>query len=458
MRMFLIIFATFALSSSLSIAKKESPDRLSNGSPFFAEEDRSLPRNLIVFSYKGVTELLPPEKQGIFKIIESLIEEGPSNTQIKEHHKNLFLNGTELSAHSEYGLFKIYLQTPPEKTDFSLHLLKQTLTHLRIGEDDFNRAKDKVNAEINTSFESMKSVILYFSIKDLFNYIPQVMNGSTSPLSFNTITHEDLKKYLPLIIDPKNLFVSYVGPTSKTKIQKNIEVVFKKDLQKKFSHHKRLELPPPVITGQKYTLIHKENATDNQIFILYPQQIKHGSVSWYEATVLQHLLGGGLGSALNKTLRVERGLTYGASSRWSGLNFPYWYIATFGGLQQTKPLLKGIDEVLLNFISTPSTDENFEASIEILLNAFQAGRELAYDRISSLAAYYANNLNPQVLEEFPVKIKNIKKSQVESFKKELQYQNAAVYLMGNKDFLTKTLLELGVKTEDIRIVNFDQIR
>ena len=155
---------------------------------------------------------------------------------------------------------------------------------------------------------------------------------------------------------------------------------------------------------------------------------------------------------------MERGLTYGASSRWSGLNFPYWYIATFGGLQQTKPLLKGIDEVLLNFISTPSTDENFEASIEILLNAFQAGRELAYDRISSLAAYYANNLNPQVLEEFPVKIKNIKKSQVESFKKERQYQNAAVYLMGNKDFLTKTLLELGVKTEDIRIVNFDQIR
>nr|HPI41875.1 insulinase family protein [Pseudobdellovibrionaceae bacterium] len=256
----------------------------------------------------------------------------------------------------------------------------------------------------------------------------------------------------------KTLFVSFVGPTDPLLIKKNIESVFKDQLKAPYVKPLRKKLTPVNIKNRKYTLIHKEDATDNQIFILFPQSFEYGSPQWYQASLLQQLLGGGLGSALNKTLRVERGLTYGASSRMSGLNFPYWYINTFGGLKQTLPLLKGIDEVLTKFLTTPSEQVLFDSSVEISLNAFQAGRELAIDRIGSQAAHYANHLDYRVIEEYPKKLKNLKKEEVENFKKQLQSKNAAVYLMGNKDFLKKTLLELGVNETDIRVVNKAEIR
>ncbi len=447
----ILFFETFSLAIN-------TPDHFKNSAPFFAEQDLSIPRNVIIFSFKGVTEKVPANKQGVFTLLEKMIEEGPSTISTKEYKKNLFLNGTAISAGSEYGLFKIYIEAPPQNTLPALSLLKETLSNLRTTEEDFSRFKSRGLSELNTSFEKMSTVITYFGVKDFFKYAPETMNGRTSPTSFEKLQLSDLKDKLPQILNYKKLFISYVGPTPSKNLKQNIETVFKSELKTHYQNSPRKKLQEPSLENHKYTVVHKEDATDNQIFILFPQSLAYGSPAWYSETLLQQILGGGLGGDLNKTLRVERGLTYGAYSRLSSQNFPIWYISTFGGLQQTKPLLKGIDEVLSKFVSSPSEKEAFDSAVEITLNAFQASRELALDRMSSQAFHYANDLDYKVIQNFPQKISNIKKDSMESFKTQLQIKNAAYYLMGNQVFLKKVLMELGVKASDIRVVNSAEIR
>jgi zinc protease len=103
-------------------------------------------------------------------------------------------------------------------------------------------------------------------------------------------------------------------------------------------------------------LINKEDAKETTFFIGAPG-ISRNNPDFVAIDVVNTLFGGRFTSMLNDELRVNTGLTYGASSRWSPLkNAGSFYITTFTAGKTTEAALDTAISVL-NKLHSRGVDE-----------------------------------------------------------------------------------------------------
>jgi zinc protease len=437
---------------------EEKLESLSNGSPFFGSEDKSLPRSIYLFSFQGGPKRFPAEKQGIVSVLLELYNDGPKDLSVKAYNQQLFELGAEINYSSGANGFEVIVKTLPANQAKVFELVRRTLKNPRSEKFDFEKAHASILASLKAKFENMRAVIYYFAPLDLMSYNPLILAGQTSPTSFAKITYKEVKENLSSLATFDTLFVSYIGADPVSSAKALVNTVFAEDLKKTYVRPAIERTPIVKIEGLKYTVIDKPGATDNQFLIFYPQSVKRDSAEWLQAKMTMDLLGGGLHGALGKTLRVERGLTYGAQSAFNNQGWPYWYIWTFGGVEQTKGLLQGIPEVTEKYQKATLTPALLAESKARVLNDFKSSTELPQDLLIQKSWYYHNAYDATFLSRYENELKNISLSQVAGFRKSLQTKNAAIYLMGDQKVLLPILQSLGVESKLVRVVTLSEIK
>ncbi len=441
-----------------SSAFSATTGKLKNGTPFFGDQDTSLPRNTLLLAFQGGAGVLSLEQQGIALILKEILKEGPADQTLSQFKQKLFELGAEIDTGSEPNMLDVIVRAPPAEQEAALDLLKQTLEKPRISEEDFKTYHAKVLAGLKTKFEDMRSVIFYFAPRDLMGDIKQLRTGDTSPASFEKISYNDFKAAVPKLLNYQSLFVSYVGPEPVTKAQDQVQSVFAAQLKAPYKKWK-VEIPNPVkLKSNRYTVIDKPGATDNQIVFLFPQKVKRDSPQWQVALATMDTLGGGLHGQLGKVLRSERGLTYNASSAFSSTQLPYWLVWTFGGLEKTTPLLTGVPEVVEKYKTVQLTGEQLTESKARILNGFKTTTELPKDRLAMMGWYYGNALPTNMIDLFPKYLDQVNLKAVDSFRKSLQSKTASIYVMGDKEKVLPMLESIGVKKDAVRIVPVAEIQ
>ncbi len=432
--------------------------KLKSGNPFFAEKDTSLPRNILLLSFQGGPAALPEEQQGVIAILKEILKEGPADQTTAQFKQELFELGAEIDVISESNMFEVILMAPPAEQEKALGLLKQTLENPRVSEEHFKEYHAKVLAGIKTKFEDMRKVIFYFGPRDFMGPVKQLRVGETSPASFEKITFQDFKNAIPKVLDFQGLFVSAIGPSSPDETAAQVQKVFAQQLKKPYKRWKAEKLNPPKLAKNTCTLIDKPGATDNQILFIFPQKVRRDSPEWPVSQVTMDLLGGGLHGRLGKTLRSERGLTYNAGSAFSSTLLPYWIATTFGGLEQTKPLLTGVPEVVDSFKKADLTADEISESKARLLNGFKTATELPKDRLSMRGWYYGNDLPTDLLEKYPQRLEQVSLKTAGAFHKALQSKSVAIYVMGDKAKVLPMLEAIGIEKDHVKVISVSDIK
>jgi zinc protease len=252
--------------------------------------------------------------------------------------------------------------------------------------------------------------------------------------------------------------VDYVGPETVAKAKTQVQATFSEQLKGKYKRWKVEQLAPAKLARNTYTLIDKPGATDNQIMFIFPQKVKRDSPEWQVSQVTMDTLGGGLHGRLGKVLRSERGLTYHAGSNFSSTLMPYWLVWTFGGLEQTKPLLTGVPEVIEAYKKSSLSAEDLKESKARLMNSFQTGMELPKDRLMMKGWFYANGLPTDLAERFPKNLAKVDLKNLATFRQNLQSKTAAVYVMGDKAKVLPMLEAIGTNKDKVRIVPVSEIQ
>ncbi len=453
MKKLILILLTALVQQSVFAAEK-----MKNGAPFFGETDQSLPRNILLLSFQGGPAAISTAQQGAVAILKEILKEGPADQTMSQFKQELFELGAEIETSTAPNMFQVILMVPPAQEVRALELLKQTLEKPRTSEADFKEYHAKVLAGIKTKFEDMRSVIFYFGPRDLMKDSKQLRIGDTSPASLEKLTYADFKAALPKILDYQGLFISYIGPEAVAQAKANVQAAFADKMKASYKRWKVEEQNPVDLKENRYTLIDKPGATDNQILILHPSLVKRDSPQWQVSQITMDTLGGGLHGRLGKVLRSERGLTYGASSSYSSQLLPYWLVWTFGGLEQTKPLLTGVPEVIAAYKTAPLTATDLAESKARLMNSFLSSTELPKDRLAMKGWYYGNGLPTDLAEKYPKRLAQADLKTVTVFQKSLQSKTAAVYIMGDKEKVLPMLEATGVKKESVRIVPVSDIQ
>ncbi len=160
------------------------------------------------------------------------------------------------------------------------------------------------------------------------------------------------------------------------------------------------ELPPvPAAQPTRILLVDRPGAVQSQIRLGQPS-ITRGHPYYHASRVFTQLYGGSFGSRLNKVIRVERGLTYGASGgfipqRFSGSFWTY----TFTRTATTAETVRALIDVISSMKDAPPTDEELAVAKSYLVGSFASGLETPQDVVAYAWLIEYNDLPEDYLQQ-----------------------------------------------------------
>ena len=465
-----ILWMGSVLGMFTSASAQAAELQLANNAPFAKEVYAALPRETVIVSFAGGASLIPKEKQGITSVLSDIFDEGPQGTRPDDFRKKLFLMNAAVGLSSDTRAMHLSVTAPQETLPAALALAAQTLEKLKLNSAEFGRSKAKVFAGRKASEDNMAYVARYFAFRNFFNYQPDTLTGEGSAKTIGGLSLGDVQKFAPQLLNKTHAFYTSAGPVPLDNVKVEIEKNF---LQKpanfayvpvKFEKAKILDATAGATAGalpeakvRPVTVINKKGATDNQVMMVLPLEMKRDGPEALDAEVVHEILGGGLSSRLGKTLRVERGLTYHASS-FVGSKLPVWGVYTFGGLFQTEDLLKGIDEVVEKFKAEKVPESDIREAVESAVTGHLESTELPSDRLFEKIRYRLYGLDVSFFENYLVNVSAVNAERVQAFQqKKVITQGGHLYIMGDKTKLLPILKKLGHAEKNVRVVEVSDI-
>jgi zinc protease len=141
------------------------------------------------------------------------------------------------------------------------------------------------------------------------------------------------------------------------------------------------DVPAPAPRDREVWVVDKPDATQVQVRIAVPALPRH-SPEYFPAVVANTILGGGFTSRLMEAIRVNRGLSYGARSRFSmSRSAGLFYVSSFTKVESTAELVEvALDEVR-RFRDEGPTAEELERAKGYLCGLFPLSLE-THDQIA----------------------------------------------------------------------------
>ncbi|HEX5137914.1 MAG TPA: pitrilysin family protein [Planctomycetota bacterium] len=144
-------------------------------------------------------------------------------------------------------------------------------------------------------------------------------------------------------------------------------------------------LPPFPEPGKfKIVVVDAPGAAQSEIRVGH-LAMGRGSADWHKGTVLSQILGGGFLSRLNDKLRVELGLTYGASGGFSASRFGGIFRAsTSTKTETTAEAVRAILDVLETLRAGPPTADEMDLARSDLVGSFAGRYETPQSRANAI--------------------------------------------------------------------------
>lgn len=452
----------FASQTSAQLAAPATEKTaLSNGAPLEVAPN-TIPRDTVVVSFMGGAGRIAKEKQGISGILFDVFREGPEGMTQEEYKDALFFANGSLYFRTDFRATYMVINAPPENLSQVMSLARDILAKPKLNAETFKASKERALTERSASDDSMSFVTRYFSTRDLFNYHPETLNDTGSVRTIRGLSLADAQKAAKSLFNWESAFYTATGPTRATALKTVIENSLwpTAEAQKPRVWKPVAFAPVPPLKGKNKTpsavVIHKPKATDNQVQFYFPLTLKLDSPEAHDANVAHEILGGGLTGDLGRVLRVERGLTYHASS-FVGSRLPVWGVYTFGGLFQTEDLLKGTQEVLEKFRTREIKPEEIAIAKDSARTDFQAAFELPSDLLFERVRYRLYGLNERFLDNALTDLEKVTDERVKAFvANKIRTEGGRLYIMGDKDKIVPILKKVGIR--NIRTVVISDIR
>ena len=285
---------------------------LSNGIKLYGIENNELP--LVQFSMRinGGQSLDKTDKEGTALMLGAMLKEGTSSKTPAELEEAIDLLGSSISVSA--GLEAMYISgnTLAKNFDETIALVTEMLTEPRWDEQAFDIVKNRRLNAIKQRKTSAQSIA--------FNALAKQLYGQGHPAStpiggiestVKSITMDDIKNYFQQNISPKVSHFHVAGKITQSTIEESLQ-----QLSDRWSGN---EVNIPTISSSKAPSSSKVFFIDipgskQSAITVGTLTIPGGNPDLYKLNVVNNRLGGGMEARLMRTLRLEKGYTYGAGS------------------------------------------------------------------------------------------------------------------------------------------------
>mgnify|MGYP001208171722 FL=1 len=364
---------------------------LPNGIKIYGIENDELPLVQFTMRIDGGQALDAPGKEGTAIILGSMLKEGTENKTPAELEAAIDLLGSSISFSA--GLEGMYVSgnTLEKNLDKTISLVAEMLTEPRWDKQAFEIVKNRRISTIKQRKTSAQSVAFNALSKQLYGqgHPASTPVGGTEN-SVTAITMDDIKKYFKQNISPKVAHFHVAGKITQSSIEKSLQQLSDKWIGE--------DVEIPKITSSKAPSKSKVYFIDipgskQSAITLGTLTIPGGNPELYKMGVVNNRLGGGMEARLMRTLRLEKGYTYGAGSffRENTYQTPFYAYSQVRSNVTFESL-----EIFRDIINDYANSYNSE-DLKITKNKLIKQNALRFERLGSLL----NMLDTMSMFDFP---------------------------------------------------------
>lgn len=288
---------------------------LGNGMKVLGTEDREVPLVQFEIRLRGGHLVENPGKVGVANLLAQSMVEGTANRTPEELETAIDMLGASISVSSGAQSFVIRGSTLARNYADTMALVREILLQPRFAEEEFELAKQRVQASLRRRASSPNSVAADLFSRLLYGHHILGTNPLGTPESVESIEIADLREYYGRALVPNVASFHVAGAVSREDVEASLQ-----GLDAAWQPGE-VDFPAPPAwdaTRAGVYFVDVPGAAQSVLRIGY-LALAEPDPEFYPATVMNFRLGGGgFASELTQQLREGKGYTYGIGSGFSG--------------------------------------------------------------------------------------------------------------------------------------------
>lgn len=372
---------------------------LKNGLKVYLMEQHDVPV-LSVSAILPAGAIYDETKPGLASLTATALKHGTQNYSKSKIDETLDFIGANVSvsASKEFASLSSKFATKDQKVVLSI--IKELVVNPVFDVDEFEKEKSRILVELERQKESPQSVIRTYFDQLLYQNHVYANSASGTMASVEKISITDVKNFYQTNYIPNNAAISIVGDFNSKEIKKVITTLFsdwKKSTKSSINIASQAIKTP---TESNVLLVNKEDANETTFYIGAPGVSKNNK-DIVAIEVINTLFGGRFTSMINSELRINSGLTYGASSRF--INYKYggsFLISTFTENKSTEQAIDLALEVLNRLHSDGLTEELLTSAKNYVKGQFPPDYETTGQLSNLLTQMFWYDFNEDFINNF----------------------------------------------------------
>ncbi len=265
----------------------------------------------------------PQGKGGTSNLVASLLDQGTTSRTAQQIADQIDSIGGALGTGSGSDLTFANVVVMKDSFGLAMDLLGDVVRNPAFSPDEIDRQKQQAVSALQVSANDPDYVASVVVERLVYGFHPYGLPGSGTEASISGITREDLQAFHKRYFVPNNMILGIVGDVTSEEAFAAADRVF--------GNWPRADVPAPAPTApppstRRVVVIDKPDAVQTEIRIgqlAIPR--KHPDYTAFDVAV--KILGGEGANRLQRVLRSERGLTYGAEADTNAMKQAGAYVA-----------------------------------------------------------------------------------------------------------------------------------
>ncbi|OQY08069.1 MAG: hypothetical protein B6I25_00200 [Planctomycetales bacterium 4572_13] len=430
-----------AQKKSGSFDLKYEQATLSNGLKVLVIQNHEVP---FVSVKLGLTNGVWTEaKPGTAAMTAAMLTRGTTRYSEAEFAMAMDQSAISIASSADMDTAGVDMDCLKEKLDIGILLLSQMVLKPAFEQAEFDKLLQQTISELSIKEQDPRYLASKYFNQILFGEHPyaRTVQGDTQDLKQLTI--QDMKQWWDKYARPEVATLIFAGDISKTQAVVLAENYFGQWRPATMTTPTMAETPKTKSTT--IYIINRPGSAQAQIKVGQLGITRREQPDYFIGLLSGAYFGGSFNSRLNESIRVKRGLTYGAWGGYQARNFAGTFeVSTFTKNESVAETIRVILEQINEFQTVQPTDAELDDTRSYFVGSFASRRETPQDVAGDLWLTESQGLGNNYFKKlFDAIDKATKQDCVTLAKKTLDTAQMAIIVIGDAEKLKDALAEIA---------------
>jgi predicted Zn-dependent peptidase len=355
--------------------------------------------------------------------------------------------GASIDSYAGKEVAKLTASFAVKDQDLLFDIIQDVLTKPTFDQGEFDKYKQRLLLQLTQQKESPRGVVNSYFNQFVFTGHPYANPITGTPSAVSAISANDARQFYQKNYTADRAAIAIVGDFNTAAMKKRMTDLFG-NWKTAAASSPKLTDPTVAFDKNRVLLVNKDDARETT-FLIGGKGITQNNPDFIPVTVVNTILGGRFTSWLNDALRVNSGLTYGASSRFGTYrNSGTFAISTFTKVSTTTQAIDMALQVLDSLHRTGIDEKTLTSAKNYVKADFPPRYESASELANLLTDMFSLGFDESFINNFQ---KNVDGLTVAKTRQIIdQYfpkNNLQFVLIGKADTIRDKVKKYGVITE-----------